>query len=60
MNKKKQILMDLLQLTGITINGPEEYDIQVYDESFYGRILKDPSMQMMGETYMDGMGCATS
>ncbi len=54
MNKQKQILMDLLELTGITINGQEEYDIQVHDESFYGRILKDPSMQM-GETYMDGL-----
>jgi cyclopropane-fatty-acyl-phospholipid synthase len=54
LNKKKQTIIDLLQLADITINGPKNYDIQVSDDAFYQRILKDPSMQM-GETYMDGL-----
>lgn len=54
MNKNKQTIIDLLKLAEITIDGPNDYDIQVKDDSFYQRILKDPSMQM-GETYMDGL-----
>jgi len=54
LNKNKQTIIDLLKLAEITIDGPNDYDIQVKDDSFYQRILKDPSMQM-GETYMDGL-----
>ena len=53
MNSQKKIVEELLALTDIEVNGSRPWDIRVLNDSFYSRILKDPSMQM-GETYMDG------
>lgn len=53
MNSQQKIIEELLALTDIEINGSRPWDIRVLNDSFYSRVLKDPSMQM-GETYMDG------
>ena len=43
----------LLAAAGITINGPNPWDIQVRDERFYARIFADGTLGF-GEAYMDG------
>jgi cyclopropane-fatty-acyl-phospholipid synthase len=37
----------------IRINGPRPWDIQVYDDRFYHRVLREGSMGA-GESFMDG------
>jgi cyclopropane-fatty-acyl-phospholipid synthase len=49
----KRTLIDLLSLAGININGNNPYDIQVHNENFYKRALKDSALGL-GESYMDG------
>lgn len=44
----------LLDGTGITLNGPNPWDIQVKDDRFYKRVLTKGSLGL-GESYMDGM-----
>lgn len=51
--RHKKILESLLEETGIRINGNNPYDIQVYDERFYKRVLNQGSLGL-GESYMDG------
>jgi cyclopropane-fatty-acyl-phospholipid synthase len=46
-------LSALLEPTGIRINGPHSWDIQVHQPRFYRRILTGWSMAL-GESYMDG------
>ena len=53
MQKHRKIIEQLLLETGIRINGPEPWDIQVRDERFYARVLKDGSLGL-GESYMEG------
>lgn len=48
----KQILHDLLQQAGITINGSQPWDIVVHNEAFYDRILTNTELAI-GETYVD-------
>ncbi|NTU96381.1 MAG: cyclopropane fatty acyl phospholipid synthase, partial [Chlorobiaceae bacterium] len=43
----------LLSGAGITINGPEPWDIAVHDDRFYRRILTEAHLGA-GESYMDG------
>ena len=49
---KKQV-EKLLERAGITINGSNDFDIQVLNEKLYQRILSDGSLAL-GESYMDG------
>ncbi len=42
-----------LAKSGITINGPQPYDIQVHDERLYMRVLLHGTLGL-GEAYMDG------
>ncbi len=49
----KEIIKTLLNGVGITIDGSKPYDIQVHNEKFYERVLKEGSMGL-GESYMDG------
>ncbi|MFZ4673271.1 cyclopropane fatty acyl phospholipid synthase [bacterium] len=49
----KEIVGQLAYLAGIQINGPDPTDIQVKDNRFYDRVLKDQSLGF-GETYMAG------
>jgi cyclopropane-fatty-acyl-phospholipid synthase len=49
----KQIISDLLSEAEIALNGPQPWDIQVYDERFYQCVLGDADLGL-GESYMDG------
>ncbi len=50
----EQKAQQLLSKAGVTINGPEPYDIQVKDKAAYDRVFSDGAVGL-GETYMDGM-----
>lgn len=52
-DKDKKVIESLLDIAGITINGPRDYDIQIHNPDFYGRILKQGVLGL-GESYMDG------
>lgn len=49
----KQVVMETLALADVKINGDRPSDIQVLDERFYERVLKDGSLGF-GESYMEG------
>lgn len=51
-NKYKSLVKDLLAYAGIDINGRNPWDIQVYDERFYKRVLTEAELGL-GESYMD-------
>jgi cyclopropane-fatty-acyl-phospholipid synthase len=53
MKKAKNTLHELLNSAGITIQGNNPWDIQIHDERFYARVLKDTTLGL-GEAYMDG------
>ena len=53
MNKSEKVVRELLESAEVTVNGKEPWDIQVHDERFYSRILRDTSLGL-GESYMDG------
>ncbi|MCG9971885.1 cyclopropane fatty acyl phospholipid synthase [Christiangramia crocea] len=52
-NENKKIIEDLLTSAGISINGNRNWDIRVFNEEFYRRILRDGSLGL-GESYMEG------
>jgi cyclopropane-fatty-acyl-phospholipid synthase len=47
------LVKELFGLAGVTINGSAPGDIQVSDQRFYERLLRDASLGL-GESYMDG------
>ncbi len=49
----QQQVRQLLGEAGIQINGPNSWDIQVRNESFYSRIIAEGSLGL-GESYMEG------
>ncbi len=49
----KKVIKDLLKIAGISINGTKPWDIQIYNDQFYSRILSGGSLAL-GESYMDG------
>jgi len=49
----RQQIEKLLGQTGIKINGPNDSDIQVFNEYLYSRLLSGGSLAL-GESYMDG------
>ncbi len=49
----KQVVEEILAPAGIAINGNRPWDIQIKNENFYRRILKDGSLGL-GEAYMEG------
>ncbi|TVQ37518.1 MAG: cyclopropane fatty acyl phospholipid synthase [Spirochaetaceae bacterium] len=51
--KAKPIALDLLQLAGITVDGPHPWDMQVHDQRLYARVMGGGSLAL-GESYMDG------
>ncbi|HMA84731.1 MAG TPA: cyclopropane fatty acyl phospholipid synthase [Desulfosalsimonadaceae bacterium] len=51
--KSRQIIEELLNSAGITINGNKPYDVQVNNEKVYDRILAGGTLAA-GESYMDG------
>jgi len=53
MLKAKSFVEGLVSKADITVNGPEPWDIQVHNDAFYGRVLRQQSLGL-GEAYMDG------
>lgn len=51
-NLNKSLVVELLQSAGIQINGHQAWDIQIHNDEFYQRVLKDGSLGL-GEAYMD-------
>jgi cyclopropane-fatty-acyl-phospholipid synthase len=51
--KPETIIKELLAYAGITINGPNPWDIQINDKRLYARIWRDKNLGL-GESYMDG------
>ncbi len=49
----KKKIMSLLEGTDIEINGDRPWDIQVYNENLYPRVIKGGTLAF-GEAYMDG------
>jgi cyclopropane-fatty-acyl-phospholipid synthase len=49
----KTTITNLLQQSGVEINGTEPWDLQVHNERFYERIVRDTELGL-GESYMDG------
>ena len=52
MSKKIDLIKKLLAEADIKINGSRPWDIQVYNEDLYNRIIKEGSLGL-GESYMD-------
>lgn len=52
-NRVKDIVIKLLGKAGITVNGNNPWDLQIHNENFYQRIIRDPALGA-GESYMDG------
>ncbi|MFA5888826.1 MAG: cyclopropane fatty acyl phospholipid synthase [Candidatus Paceibacterota bacterium] len=49
----KEIIENILKPADIKINGERSFDIKVYDDRFYSRILVGGALAL-GESYMDG------
>ena len=49
----EKIIRQLLELAEIQINGQNPWDIQVHDQRFYDRVLRESSLGL-GEAFMDG------
>lgn len=49
----KKLVVNSLKKAKIEIDGPNPWDIQVRDNRFYSRVIKDRSIGL-GEAYMDG------
>jgi len=54
LNKRyKNLTIQLLNEAGINMNGNNPWDIQIYDERFYKRVITQAELGL-GESYMDG------
>lgn len=53
-NKSKFLVQKMLSKAGITINGSNPWDVQVYSSDIYNRILAQGNMGL-GESYMEGL-----
>ena len=51
--RAERLVAEIFERADIEINGSRPCDIQVNDERFYRRILKDGTLGF-GESYMDG------
>ncbi len=51
--KSELIIRQLLESADIEINGTDPWDIQVHDDRFYDRLLREVGLGL-GESYMDG------
>lgn len=52
-NRCKKFLADMLSPAGIEINGNNLWDIQVVNEEFYGKVVRQGSLGL-GDSYVDG------
>jgi cyclopropane-fatty-acyl-phospholipid synthase len=51
--RANELCREVFASCGITVGGSESWDIQVHDDRFYTRILRDGTLGF-GESYMDG------
>jgi cyclopropane-fatty-acyl-phospholipid synthase len=51
--KLRDVVQEILQPAGIAIDGSGPSDMQINDERFFGRVLRDGSIGL-GESFMDG------
>ena len=49
----REVVERLLDRTGVQINGPNPWDIEVHDDDLYARVLAHGSLGL-GEAYMEG------
>ncbi|CEK10517.1 cyclopropane fatty acyl phospholipid synthase [Legionella hackeliae] len=49
----RSLVTKLLDLAGITVNGSALWDVQIHNDQFYSRVLRDADLGL-GESYMDG------
>ena len=52
-SKAETVIRELLEGTGIEINGSNPWDLQVHDDRLYERVLREVELGF-GEAYMDG------
>jgi len=52
-NRAKSFALSLLDLAGVTLDGPAPSDIHVHDERFYERVIRDRELGL-GESYQEG------
>lgn len=53
-NRVKDVVKQVFNNAGIKINGPNPWDLQVHNEDFYKRVIRDGGALSFGESYMDG------
>lgn len=53
MQHNEDLIVTLLKDAGITVNGTNDCDIQVHNNSFFSRLFRERSLGL-GESYMDG------
>jgi cyclopropane-fatty-acyl-phospholipid synthase len=53
MSQSKKTILELFSSAGISVNGENPFDIQVHNEKFYKRVLKETALGL-GESYVDG------
>ncbi|NLI33249.1 MAG: cyclopropane-fatty-acyl-phospholipid synthase, partial [Deltaproteobacteria bacterium] len=53
MTQSRRFVESLLLKAGVTVNGPHPWDIQVKDDRFYDRVIRERSLGL-GEAYMEG------
>ncbi len=51
--RARDVCVELLAGAGITVGGPEPWDVQVHDERLWARVLRDGTLGA-GEAYVDG------
>ncbi|MCH9614011.1 MAG: Cyclopropane-fatty-acyl-phospholipid synthase [Chlamydiia bacterium] len=49
----KQVIEDMASVANVKVNGSRSHDIQVHNEAFYDRVLREQSLGL-GEAYMEG------
>lgn len=52
-NVARTTITNLLELANISVNGTAPWDLQIHNEQFYDRVLRDRDLGF-GETYMEG------
>jgi len=52
-NKYRKLVKEVFGFAGIEINGSNAWDIQIHNESFYKRAIREAELGV-GESYMDG------